>query len=121
MPLTITITDPLAIKLQSEAASRKISAEQFALEVLGQAVHSDDWATANQRRLELVRSQFAGGLTPVEAAELQELQCRVDRQLESLDSPDARRRCRDGIKPSASISRFFLTVPFRGLPPRAVS
>jgi hypothetical protein len=86
MPLTITVTDPLAIKLQSEAVSRRISVEQFALEVLGQAVQSDEWETANRRRLALIRSQFAGGLTAAEAAELQELQCRADRHLESLDS-----------------------------------
>jgi hypothetical protein len=87
MPLMLTVTDPLAIRLQSEAASRKISVEQFALEVLGQAVQSDEWATANRRRLALIQKQFAGGLSAEEAAELQELQRRADRHLESLDSP----------------------------------
>lgn len=86
MPLTITVTDPLALKLQSEADSRKISVEQFALEVLGQAVQSEEWAIANRRRLALIRKQFAGGLTAGEATELQELQRRADRHLESLDS-----------------------------------
>ena len=76
MPLTITVTDPLAIKLQSEAAARKISVEQFALEVLGQAVQSEEWASANRRRLALIRQQFAGGLTATEEVELQELQHR---------------------------------------------
>ena len=65
---------------------RKISVEQFALEVLGQAVQSEEWVIANRRRLALIRQQFAGGLTAAEAAELQELQRRADRQLESLDS-----------------------------------
>jgi hypothetical protein len=86
MPLTIIVTDPLALKLQSEAAGRKMSVEQFALEILGQAVPSDDWVIANQRRVALIRQQFAGGLTAAEAAELQELQQRADRHLESLDS-----------------------------------
>lgn len=86
MPLTITVTDPLAIKLQSEAAARKISVEQFALEILGQAVHSEEWVVANRRRLALVRQQFSGGLTPTETAELQDLQRRADQHLESLDS-----------------------------------
>lgn len=86
MPLTITVSDPLASKLQSEAASRQISVEQFALEVLGQAVPSDAWVIANKRRLALIQKQFAGGLDPAEAAELQELQCRADQHLESLDS-----------------------------------
>ncbi len=86
MPLTITVTDPLAIKLQSEAAARKISVEQFALEVLGQAVQSEEWASANRRRLALIRQQFAGGLTATEEVELQELQRQADQHLESLDS-----------------------------------
>ncbi len=86
MPLTITVTDPLAVKLQCEAATRKISVEQFALQVLGQAVQTDEWAIANRRRLALIRQQFADGLTAAETAELQELQDRADRHLESLDS-----------------------------------
>jgi len=86
MPLTITVSDPLAIELQSEAASRKLSVEQFALEVLGQAVRGDEWAIANRHRLALIRKQFAGGLTEAEAAELQDLQHRADRHLELLDS-----------------------------------
>jgi hypothetical protein len=47
MPLTITVSDPLAVKLESEAATRQISAEQFALDVLGKAVQRDDWAVVN--------------------------------------------------------------------------
>jgi len=86
MPLTITVSDPLAIKLQSEADARKISVEQLALKVLGQAVQSEEWAIANRRRLALIRQQFAGGLTAAEAAELQEAQHRADQHLESLDS-----------------------------------
>jgi hypothetical protein len=86
MPLTITVTEPLALKLESEASSRKISVEQFALEILGRAVQSDEWAIVNRRRLALIRKQFAGGLSAGEAAELQELQRRADRHLESLDS-----------------------------------
>src|SRR4051794_21111804 len=86
MPLTITVTDSLAIKLQSEAALRKIPVEQFALDVLGQAVQNDEWAIANRRRLALIRQQFAGGLAAAETAELQELQRRADQHLESLDA-----------------------------------
>ena len=86
MPLTITVTDPLALELQSEANSRKISVEQFALEVLGQAVQREVWATANRRRLTLIRQQFAVGLTATETAELQDLQRQADKHLELLDS-----------------------------------
>jgi hypothetical protein len=86
MTLTITITDPLAHQLRSKADSRKIPVEQFALEILGQAVHGQKWSLANRRRLALIRKQFANELTPEEAAELQELQLQADRHLETLDS-----------------------------------
>jgi uncharacterized FlgJ-related protein len=86
MPLTITVVGPLAMKLESEAATRNISAEQFALNVLEEAVETDEWTVANERRLALIRRQFAGGLTSAETAELQELQHRADQYLESLDS-----------------------------------
>jgi hypothetical protein len=86
MPLTITVTDPLALALQSRANVRKIPVEQFALEVLGHAVQGDEWAPANRRRLILIRKGFADGLTADEAAELQELQRLADEHLESLDS-----------------------------------
>jgi hypothetical protein len=86
MPLTITVSDPLAVKLESEAATRQISAEQFALDVLGKAVQRDDWGAVNRRRLALIRKQFAAGLTAGESVELQELQLRADKHLESLDS-----------------------------------
>jgi hypothetical protein len=90
MPLTITVADPLAIRLQSEAVARNIPVEQFAAEVLQNAVQSDDrgdgWAMANQRRLAFIRKEFTLGLTAAEAAELQDLQWRADQHLASLDS-----------------------------------
>jgi hypothetical protein len=86
MPLTITVTDTLAIRLQSEAAARRISVEQFALEILGQAMQGDERAAANRRRLELIRQEFAGGLSAAEATELQELERQTDQQLELFDS-----------------------------------
>jgi len=54
MPLTITVEDPLARDLQSSAAQRRIPVEQFALEVLGQAVQKQEWPLANRRRLRLI-------------------------------------------------------------------
>ena len=90
MPLTITVADPLAIRLQSEAVARNIPVEQFAAEVLQNAVQSDDrgdgWAIANQRRLAFIRKEFTLGLTAAEAAELQDLQWRADQHLASLDT-----------------------------------
>ncbi len=49
MPLTITIKDPLATELESQAEMRRIPVEEFALEVLGRAVKRHDWTTANRR------------------------------------------------------------------------
>ena len=86
MPLTITVTDSLASKLQCEADMRKISVEQFALDVLELVVETQEWPRANRRRLTLIRQQFANGLTAREATELQELQRRADQHLESMDS-----------------------------------
>jgi hypothetical protein len=86
MTLTITVSEPLAVKLQSEAESRQMSVEQFALEVLGQAVQTNDWTPTNRRRLALIRKQFALGLTEDEGEELRELQRQADRHLEALDS-----------------------------------
>ncbi|HEV3079882.1 MAG TPA: hypothetical protein VGY66_08890 [Gemmataceae bacterium] len=87
MPLTITVKDPLASELQSKAEMRKIPVEQFALEVLGQAVKRYDWPATNRRRLALIQKQFAEGLTPAEAAEVQDLQRQADQTLEALDAP----------------------------------
>ncbi len=86
MALTITVTDTLASELQSEADLRKMSVEQFALDVLGRAVQGHQWPRVNSRRLKLIQKQFAVGLTAVEAAELQELQRLADQHLESMDS-----------------------------------
>jgi hypothetical protein len=86
MSLTITVTDPLAHQLQSEADSRQIPVEQFALEILGQAVQRQDGPPDNRRRLALIHKQFASGLTSEEVTELQELQRHADRHLESLDA-----------------------------------
>jgi hypothetical protein len=87
VPLTITVKDPLAGELQSVADERQISVEQFAVELLGRAVHGREGPMANRRRLTLIRKQFAEGLSPSEAADLQELQRQADESLESLDSP----------------------------------
>jgi hypothetical protein len=86
MSLTITVEDPLASNLQSSAAEHRMSPEQFALEVLGQAVQNQKWSLANRRRLRLIEKQFASSLTAEEAAELHELQRQADQQLEALDA-----------------------------------
>jgi hypothetical protein len=86
MALMITVRDPLAQELKSAADERNVAVEQFANELLGQAVRAREWPGANHRRLALIRKQFTEGLTGAEAKELQELQCQADRHLEALDA-----------------------------------
>ena len=89
MSLTIILDDTLVAQLQEQAAARNLSVEALALHILSHAmVHEDDttWRTANQRRIALIRKQFAEGLTPDEADELQQLQDMADHQVERLDA-----------------------------------
>jgi hypothetical protein len=50
--------------------------------------HEDDitWQTTNQRRIALIRKQFAEGLRADEAEELQQLQDLADHQVERFDA-----------------------------------
>jgi plasmid stability protein len=88
MAITITLDDHLAAQLQARAAARNLSLEALALQILGDAVANGDdtaWHACNQRRIELIRKQFAAGLQPEEAHELQQLQTRADQHVERLD------------------------------------
>ena len=91
MPLTITLDDELAGRLQSQARARTVSAEQWALMILAQAIeHSDDepsWKQLNRRRLELIHRKYHGGLDEAQESELTALQAVADKHLESLDRP----------------------------------
>ena len=89
MSLTIILDDTLVAQLQVQAAARNLSVEALALHILSHAViHEDDptWRTANQRRIALIRKQFAEGVSADEADELQQLQDMADHQVEHLDA-----------------------------------
>ena len=89
MSLTIILDDTLVAQLQVQAAARYLSVEALALHLLSPAVlHEDDptWRTANQRRIALIRKQFAEGLRTDEADELQQLQDMADQQVERFDA-----------------------------------
>jgi hypothetical protein len=89
MPVTVTVYDPLAEKLQSEALQQQVSVEELAADLLARALEGFQdaiWHKANQRRLALVHKSSAAGLTPEEAGELQQLQILADRRLEALDA-----------------------------------
>ena len=89
MSLTITVSDPLATKLQSLAAAERVSVDQLASRLLKSSVERplepETWSTVNQRRLALIEKRFAQGLSAEEQQELPQLQEIADRQLEELD------------------------------------
>jgi hypothetical protein len=88
MSVTITLDDNLAAQLQSQAEARHLSVEALALQILGDAVANGDdaeWRACNQRRIELIRQQFAEGLSADEAGELQQLQDMADQHVERFD------------------------------------
>jgi hypothetical protein len=96
MTVTITLTDPLATQLQLQAAAHKVSLEELALRILGEAVSRDpgtEQTTWNQRRVALIRQSFASGLSREEEQELDRLQVMADQYLEALD-----RQRLDGVK-----------------------
>jgi hypothetical protein len=95
MPVTITLNDELAVRLQAQAQARRLSLEQWALTVLDQATAGSQelqtWAALNRRRAELIRRRYNGGLSEAEESELDELQSAVDRTLEPWDRELSRR------------------------------
>ena len=89
MPVTITLSDDLAARLQMQAQSQRLSLEQWALTILGHAAeHQQElqtWARLNQRRFALIRKQYTGSLSESEERELVELQAAVAKALEPWD------------------------------------
>ena len=89
MAVTITLTNPLAEELQAQAAARRLTVEEFAVHLLGQAVQqlddADRWQAQNARRLALLRQSRLQPLRLEEQAELQRLQALADQQLEQVD------------------------------------
>ena len=91
MPLTITLNDELAARLQSQARAHTIPAEQWALMILAEAIEhprdDESWKQLNQRRLELIHGKYHGGLDEAQERELCALQALADKRLEALDRP----------------------------------
>ncbi len=90
MPLTITVPDPLAGRLQSRALAEKVPVDELASRLLEVGIQRplelQQWSSMNQRRVALIEKQFNGSLTGSEHEELQRLQELADRQLEELDA-----------------------------------
>jgi plasmid stability protein len=89
MSVTITLDDNLVAQLQTQADARHLSVEALVLQILSDAVadaEDAEWRACNQRRIELIRQQFAEGLSADEAGELQQLQDMADQRMERLDA-----------------------------------
>src|SRR5205085_6824836 len=89
MNLTISLDEKQAAHLQRQASSRQLSPEQFARDLLGDAlgriVEEETWGAVNRRRLDLIGKSRSASLSAEEAKELEQLQAAVDRRLEPMD------------------------------------
>jgi hypothetical protein len=89
MNLTISLDEEQAAQLRRQASSRRLSPEQLAHDLLGQAlgriVEEETWGALNRRRMELIGKSRCPGLSAEEAKELEQLQAAVDRRLEPMD------------------------------------
>ncbi len=88
MSNAILLDENLVTQLQRQAEAKSLSVDQYARELLGQAVVTEEelaWRTCNARRVALIRKQFAEGLSDDEEAELRRLQEQADRRLDQLD------------------------------------
>ena len=106
MNLTISLDQPLAVRLQREAAARRLSPEQAATELLGlaldQLAQEEAQRRINSRRAELIRKARDAGLTTDESHELDQLQESVDQSLaprdrELLATAEQFRRLAEGL------------------------
>jgi hypothetical protein len=71
MDLTISLDDQQAAQLQRQASSRRLSPEQFARDLLGEAlgrvVEEETWGALNRRRVDLIGKSRCAGLSTEEA------------------------------------------------------
>jgi hypothetical protein len=89
MSVTITVHEPLAAQLKSEAQQRRVSLADLAADLLARALEGardSKWYEANRRRLALLQKSAKTGLTAREAEELKELQTLADQRLEAMDA-----------------------------------
>jgi hypothetical protein len=89
MSVTITVHDPLAAQLRSEAQQQQVSVDELVADLLVRVLKRDqdpNWYSTNLRRLTLIRKSAAVELTPQEVSQLQQLQSLADQRLEALDA-----------------------------------
>lgn len=89
MNLTISLDEQQTAQLQRQATSRRLSPEQFARDLLedalGKIAEEERWEALNRRRLDLIGKSRSSGMSAAEAEELERLQAAVDRRLEPMD------------------------------------
>jgi len=104
MSITITLDDELASRLERQAQTRRVSVQQWAVEVLNHAHGFPDqaeaWRELNARRFELIHRRHHGGLSKADEAELAELQATADRWLEPID-----RRRLENLRPYEELAQ----------------
>jgi hypothetical protein len=89
MMLTVTLDETLTAQLRQYAATRQVSIEVCAAQLLSEAVAQltdmVDWHQHNQRRIALVHKSVTTSLSREETAELERLQVALDQRLASMD------------------------------------
>lgn len=89
MDLTIALDEQQTARLQQQAFARRLSPEQLARDLLGDALsrlaEEETWGVINRRRMELIGKSRSMALSAEEAKELEQLQAVVDQRLEPLD------------------------------------
>ncbi len=89
MELMVTLDGPAAAWLRERAVSRNVPPEKAASDILGEVLKSlaadEAWVRQNERRHDLIRKKFDGGLTHGEEAELAGLQGVAAERVAPLD------------------------------------
>lgn len=89
MSVVLKLDDELAGRLQSQAHSRELSLQQWALLILDNASQRPDrpetWTKMNSRRLDLIRQKYSSSLTDEENEELDQLQDATAKACEPAD------------------------------------
>jgi len=89
MNLTIALDEKQAGHLQKQASAHRVSPEEFAGDLLknalGRLAEEEAWGALNRRRLDLIGKSRSATLSAEEQNELEQLQAAVDRCLEPMD------------------------------------
>ena len=89
MTLTITLDEALTAQLRQHAATRQMSMEECATQLLSEVVlqltDTASWQQHNQRRVALIHKSITTPLSPEEVAELERLQAALDQRLAPID------------------------------------